>query len=340
MKGVWIVANEAKAAAPRKHHYVPQFYLRGFVGEKDQLFVCDRPSEKSFRTTPKNVAAERDFNTVEIEGIDPAAVEKALADFEGKVAPALERIKEAKSLSVKEDRDALMNLICALAIRNPRQRATINDFVAELADKILRLGLATKERWEGQVEEMKKAGVWDAGSEVSYEEMKKYSEDRTKRISVAKEFNIAVEAEQHGRLLQHIGNRKWQLMVARNDTGGFVTTDVPVCLHWTDGQDHGSPGFGLQGTEVLFPLSTKLCLRGTFEGQEDVVDADIFLVGAVNSYLLSNVEKQVYAHDFSFKYMKGPLQEFGTGASLLQDPTFLAAGKEPEEGKVVALKSK
>jgi hypothetical protein len=38
----------------------------------------NRPSEKAFRPAPKNVAAERDFNRVEIEGLDPNAVEKAL----------------------------------------------------------------------------------------------------------------------------------------------------------------------------------------------------------------------------------------------------------------------
>lgn len=144
---------------PRRQHFVPQFYLRGFAGEKDQLFVVDRPSKKTFRTAPKNVAAERDFNRVEVEGIAPNAVEKALAEFEGKVAPALERVRAAKSLANKEDRDAVMNMVCALAIRNPRQRATINDFVAELAQKIMDVGLANEERWESQVAQMKKEGV-------------------------------------------------------------------------------------------------------------------------------------------------------------------------------------
>ena len=49
------MAKEAKGAAPRKHHFVPQFYLRGFVGAKDQLFVVDRPTEKTFRTPPKTL---------------------------------------------------------------------------------------------------------------------------------------------------------------------------------------------------------------------------------------------------------------------------------------------
>jgi hypothetical protein len=175
------MAKEVKAA-PRRQHFVPQFYLRGFVGEKNRLFVVDRPSKKTFRTAPKNVAAERDFNRVDVEGMDPNAVEKALAEFEGKVAPAFERVKTAKSLANKDDRDAVINLVCALAVRNPRQRAAINDFVGELAQRAVEVGLETKDRWESQVTQMKAAGIWDDSSNVSYEDMKKVVEERRYKV--------------------------------------------------------------------------------------------------------------------------------------------------------------
>jgi len=335
------MVKEVKAAA-RKQHFVPQFYLRGFVGEKDRLFVVDRPSRKTFRTAPKNVAAERDFNRVDVQGMDPNAVEKALADFEGKVAPAFERVKAAKSLANKDDRDAVMNLICALAIRNPRQRAAINDFIGELEQRVVEVGLETKERWESQVAQMKAAGIWDDSSNVSYESMKKFIEERRYKIEVAKEYNVLVEIEQHDRLLQHLGNWKWQVLEANKGSGGFVTSDVPVCITWSDGQDHGvfSPGFGVPGTEVIVPISTKLALRGTFEGEENVVEADIFTVGSVNSIVISNAEKQVHAHDYSFNYVRPFPGEIGSGATLIQDEKFLAAAEKPEVGKVVPLRSK
>ena len=118
--------------------------------------------------------------------MDPNAVEKALAEFEGKVAPALERVKAAKSLADKKDRDAVMNLICALAIRNPRQRATINDFVGELMQLVSETSVATKERWESQVARMKAAGIWDDSSSVPYEEIKKLIKERRYKIKVPK----------------------------------------------------------------------------------------------------------------------------------------------------------
>jgi Protein of unknown function (DUF4238) len=318
------MTKEVKAA-PRKHHFVPQFYLRGFVGEDDMLFVIDRLSKKCFRTPPKNVAAERDFNRVDVEGMDPNAVEKALAEFEGKVAPALKLVKAAKSLADKKDRDAVMNLICELAIRNPRQRATINDFVGKVMQRAGEIGVATKERWESQVARMKAAGIRDNSSSVpSYEEMKKFIKERRYKIEVRKELSISLEIDEHNPLLQHLGDRRWQILVANEGSGGFVTTDVPVCLTWLDGPNHGMPGFGRPGTQVIFPISTNLALRGTFEGEENVVDADIFTVAGINRILICNAEKQVYAHDHSFKYLKPFPQEIGRGATLVQDEKFLA----------------
>jgi hypothetical protein len=41
---------EAKGG-PRKHHYVPQFYLRGFTDDKKQLLVTDGPPKRSFGPT-------------------------------------------------------------------------------------------------------------------------------------------------------------------------------------------------------------------------------------------------------------------------------------------------
>jgi len=49
-----------------------------------------------------------------------------------------------------------------------------------------------------------------------------------------------------------------------------------------------------------------------------VVDADIFTVGTVNSIIIDNAEKQVYAHDFSFNYMRPFPEEIGSGATLVQ----------------------
>lgn len=333
------MANETRGA--RKHHYVPQFYLRGFAGDKGQLLVTDRPSGKTFRTNPSNVAAQRDFNTVNIPETDPQIVEKGLAEFEGEVAPALERIKAEKSLSNGADRQLLMSFICGLAIRNPRQRSTINDFVGEVVQRVADLTFATEERWASQVEKMKKDGVWDESSNVTYADMKKFIDERNYKIEVAPEFNIKTEIEQHANLVEHISARKWQMVAAKLGSGGFITTDVPVCLRWSDDRDHGfyAPGFGVANTQVLFPLSSDLAIMGSFEGKEDVVEADIFTVSSINSVTISNARNQVYSKDTSFHYMRPFPMEMGSGATLSQDEEFIKAGTVKEDN-VLPLRTK
>ena len=55
----------------RNHHYIPQFYLRGFLNpscKKKQLYVIDKIKKQHFVTTPRNVGSQRDFNRMEIPG--------------------------------------------------------------------------------------------------------------------------------------------------------------------------------------------------------------------------------------------------------------------------------
>lgn len=334
------ITKPGKAAEPKRHHYVPRFYLNGFTGAKGQLFVVNRPTGHSFRTIPDNVAGENYFNRIEVEGMDPNALEKALAEFEAEVAPALERIKDTKSLAKEEERAHLVNFMAAIALRNPWRREAIGQIYDEAARGQLQAKFGTKETWEKSVAEMKESGIWNGAAGVTFEEMQEALNNTN--FPIPKELNMIVEIDHHDHLTELLWNRKWQVVVAKEGTGGFVTTDDPVCLRWTDGQPHSglSPGFALEGTEIIFPLSTTLVLRGCFEGEENVVEADADLVGMINSLVITNAQNQVYAHDHSFKFMRECPKELGSGATLEQDQHFLKAGKKVEEGNIVALRTK
>lgn len=82
----------------RNHHFVPQCYLKGFARHrnKPKVRVIDLRQRKTFETNPKNIAAERDFNRVEIAGHPPDAIEAAFSRFESQLAPALDRIIAAR----------------------------------------------------------------------------------------------------------------------------------------------------------------------------------------------------------------------------------------------------
>ena len=73
----------------RKHHYLSQCYLKGFAqleGKNWQTWVLDLKEKRQFRTNIENVAAIRDFNRIDVEGLPPDAIEQAMSSLETRFA--------------------------------------------------------------------------------------------------------------------------------------------------------------------------------------------------------------------------------------------------------------
>jgi hypothetical protein len=62
----------------KRGHYVPQAYLRNFVSEDGQLWVFDKPNQKSYPTNTRNAAVEARFYDVEKSVSD--VMEQAIRD--------------------------------------------------------------------------------------------------------------------------------------------------------------------------------------------------------------------------------------------------------------------
>lgn len=54
---------------PRKHHYVPKFYQKGFADAEGLLWVYDRARKTYHHLPPEAVCCERDFYSVKPEGL-------------------------------------------------------------------------------------------------------------------------------------------------------------------------------------------------------------------------------------------------------------------------------
>jgi hypothetical protein len=288
----------------RRHHYIPQFYLKGFAVARrktHQLVVFDCEACTTFDASTKNVAMSRDFNRVEIEGHPPDVLENALAEFESQIASALERIIAAKSIQNDEDRSYLFNLIGLLALRSPRQREIWRDFKEQIARRMLSFVTATPNRWASHIAKAQEAGYVSQDADTDYAKIREFMEDGY-RIEVPTGAHIVKEMSLLDTILPYIFNRKWLLLKCQDSSAGFVTSDHPVCLTWSDPGRHGPVGFGLRGTEIVFPICNRLALVGSFEIEDDERDATDEMVAAVNGTLIHFAERHVYAGDHNFRY--------------------------------------
>jgi hypothetical protein len=313
----------------RRHHYLPQCYLKGFGkprqrGKAHYVQVFDR-SGKAFRTNIINVAAEKDFNRVEVDGHPPDAVEQEIAKFESQIGPALVRILQARSLANEDDRILLFNLIAAMATRNPRLRENIRDFHERVSDLIMQAATATKERWEGQLRQMKAKGYVPKHN-VPYEKLREFVTEKKYRIEVPTERHIGYEFGMFDAVLPTLFNRNWMVLLTRsNKSAGFVTCDHPVCLMFSDpkkrGRFHG-PGHGLSNTELIFPVGRGMAIVGAYEITEQTIELDEDGVAGINGAMVAFAERQVFAADAEFSYSRQPNETPRRGTSLVNDRLF------------------
>ena len=310
----------------RRHHYVPKCYLNSFSIENDHkknLLVFDAIDRKHFKTAADNVALERDFNTIDLEGHSPDAFEKAMACVESDIGPALTRIVGAKSLANENDRTLLLNLIGLLHIRNPRFRELKRAFQENVAKRVLALVLSSREIWEAQVKKAQEAGFIAKDAETDYDRMKASYKPENYKAALPVAEHLLSEMDTFDHALPLLFERKWVLMKGPEQSPGFITCDHPVCLTWSEPQNMRRPlGLKTKGTEILFPISPKLAVVGAFELDNGEADIDEEDVASANGAIILNAQRQVYAGRVDFQYQIDQNNQPRPGSHLFNDEQF------------------
>jgi Protein of unknown function (DUF4238) len=314
-----------------RHHVLSRCYLKHFAVNRKKkkdyvLHVFDRKTRKQFQTSTENVAVIREFNRIELDGQPHDVFEKALSSFESELAPALQRIVDSRSLKNIDDRALLLNFIALLALRNPRLRESIRDFHERVAKVILDFTLATPERWARHVKGATEAGFMHPDADTDYAKAKEFQEKIEFRLELATNRHIQLEMDTFDKILPLFFQRRWWLMKAPQNSGGFVTSDHPVCLMWSDPKERRemrAPGFGMRRTQVIFPISSRLAVAGAFEIEEDETEIDDWNVAAINGTITAFADRQTYSRDMHFEYVFGAGEAPRKASKLIDDRRFL-----------------
>lgn len=296
------MTSDAKGGA-RNHHFVPQYYLKSFARPRSKdgkLTVFDLKERKSFTTRPRNVAARRDYNRVEIEGQDPNTVESQLAVLEADADQAFRRIIAARSIDDTDDFSFVLVLIARIALSNPLFRDQREKMIGQIGTMMMRNMVATPERWAAATES---AGEDILGEPIPYEEMRAAVEGGGIMIGAAQEALIEQEIALWPSILPLLEKRKWTLLIAPPKSTGFVTCDRPFSLRCSDPAMNRGPygvGLGCADTTITFPISHELAVIGSFERGGGVRIVEEQIVAAVNFTMFQTAMRQIYAPaDFS-----------------------------------------
>lgn len=286
-----------KMSKTRNHHYLSQFYLRGFTksgGTKENLCVYDKSQNKYFKSSPRNIASQRDFNRIS-HPENPNVIEDELAKVEGVLSVSFREIIEKKNYPNEKQFNHVVNFITLAALRNPKMRNLFDDFYKKIADKLMMLTMASEERYLSQCLQ---AGIKEEDM-IPYDKQKAFVEDKSRyTLEINQEVHITSELQILDNLNDILLERHWYLIVTNEEVGEFITSDYPVSLiSLVDTGPYGV-GFGLKKTEVVFPISKHLVFIGVFEEYENV-DKTIFatkkLVESINARTFQFANQQVYS---------------------------------------------
>lgn len=126
------MTTDPTRSVAKRHHVVPQFYLRGFAdGEK--LTTVRLPGDQRFTQVVRKAASETNFYALEGHEGGEDAFEKALASVEGETAGVFDSVVRGVWPLPSDDRTALAYFVALQAVRGPEQRRNMEHVLAQKA---------------------------------------------------------------------------------------------------------------------------------------------------------------------------------------------------------------
>lgn len=232
---------------PKRHHFVPKAYLKGFVDESsDFLHVYSKREGKWRKQKPKEVMVRNKYYHQDWapDGVDKNILEKRL----GSTIEPLGLLSLNKLINTPEELndDDSANIIMYLQfqrIRVPRQA----DMAKSLAKTALELYLS-------------QTPIGKRVLDIS-------------EVIIKDSFRINFMRTVSGALTPYFSRMIWELIHAPESTS-FVTSDSPVSFYNVAFVPPAEAGIGLYGTIVFFPLNkSNLLLMRHREYEEKLKEA-------------------------------------------------------------------
>ncbi len=280
---------------PKRHHYLPRFYLEGF-SKKNCFWVFDRIKNEVRKQTPESTAVQIDYYTATVKGAQYRDIEKYFAELEGRTKPIISKIMQSETIT-SEDKETLSMFISFLRVRVPDFEKMVN----EMSEKAIKWKNQFSCASTGQAEAMIREFERDTGKKLNLAPQKLYEVIREGKYSLKfkREWSLLNMLSVGIRQAQYFRVMNWAFLRAPQDSA-FITSDTPFLLAPPKNHDPkpllAGVGITTHNATKYTPLNSEVCIMMGNPG--DVIvekNVDKETVQWINCSIAENTDRFVIA---------------------------------------------
>lgn len=276
---------------PRKHHYLPQFYLENFKiqpqsGKKPHIWQIEKGREKKhYSPAIESTGCIRDYHSLDYaEGHDHKTIEALLS-------------------SVESEQKILVETICSEQRITTDQIRPLSEFISLMRHRVPSFAKHIEIQLKALVLDTMKTLYFTGELPPPPEELKKKFDkvgiDETVKVDISN-WKIISHMFQTGLSEESISllTRLDFQIYTTHEPHTFVTSDNPVALFYPDYEKIKPYGVGIafKGAELTLPLSSNILIRVGRDLPRGSVEATVDEVVEFNRRTITMAENYVFAN--------------------------------------------
>lgn len=285
---------------PKRQHYLPRFYLQGFIGPDNCVAVYDRDAHQVRRQQPANTAVTGHLYTLtDEEGRQRFELEQFLGQVEGRTSALMPRLLAGEHLE-GEDRAEIAMFAALLAVRTPQFIDSIKAFNGEMIKQLMRVMYADVDAVMERIrEEADYEGMSEAELRREAELQVGLAQGDRLQVTTNHQWAVTMALPLAERIAPIFMQRDWTIITSP-PRSAFITSDAPIGLSTVKRRDNPfwGVGFGNADALVLLPLDNQHALAMFGDGGRTFArQADGGQVRRTNLHIAGGTQRFLMARD-------------------------------------------
>lgn len=280
---------------PKRHHYIPQFFLKKFSVDGQNVWLFDRYKKEYRNQSTRKIASENKFYTCEVKGKEEN-LEDLLSKVEGFAKPILEKLTSKQEITMQAKADFAM-FASIMKVRVPDFKKKTEEAGEKMYKKINKIMFSN----DGHIEQM----LIEQNIKLSKKKLKDlidFARDgRRYYVEFPANYWLGMMLKLSLEVARLFIDMDWKVFHF-DKKYALITSDNPVVLVPPDDYDPNSIyGVGLitRGARKIFSLAPNTCLIITDLNKNPTIqhvnikDKDVFR--SINYVTAGNSDRFVYS---------------------------------------------